>query len=124
MAQRLQVGDRVGDRRADQGQRLLDLALPLTDQMRRAKHQNSPESGQLGGGDADERLAHAHLADHGRAALLGQAQRGAADRSLLRAHRPALELRQRAVVRRRAVLGWVAVDDPLRDRLPIGVDEL
>ena len=36
------------------------------------------EAGQLGGGDGDERLAHAHLADHGRAALLGEAQRGAA----------------------------------------------
>ena len=52
-AQPLQVGDGLDDGGADAGHRLLDLPLPLGDQVGRADDQNPLEARHVGGGRAE-----------------------------------------------------------------------
>ena len=83
-AQALQVGDGGDDDGAGVGHGLLDLALPLAREVRRAEDEHPAEAGHVGGGGRDEGLARAHLAHDGRAAVGVEGEGGGADGVRLR----------------------------------------
>ncbi len=122
-AQPLQVGDRGDDDGAGTGHRLLDLALPLAREVRRAEHEHPLEAGHVGRRGGDEGLARAHLPDDGGAALRLERERRAADGVGLRAQRSAQQGRERPVLLGGPVAGWVGLHHPSGDGVAVGVDE-
>ena len=122
--QALQVGDGGNDDGVRLGHGVLDLALPLAGEVRRAEDEHPPEAGHVGGGGRDEGLARAHLAHDGRAAVDIERERRAADGVGLRPQRGAQQLREGPPVLGGPVAGWIGLHHPLGDGVAVGVDEL
>ena len=86
-AEAFEAGDGADDGGACAGDRLLHLALPLGNEVRRAEDEDPPEARRMGCARCDERLAGAHLADDGRALVGLEGEGRAAYGVRLRAER-------------------------------------